>query len=160
MNLHNEDLSLRYLVEEDAYTSVKWRNDPRVWELTVNSPNKVISLDDELNWIKMVIKEKNSHRYAILYKNEYVGNVQLTNIINDECYCGIFIGIPELWGKGIGGKALKLIVELAFNELHINKIKIRIRLKNRNSLQAYSKLNFKETHRDQELIYMELNKAM
>ena len=83
---------IRKLVEKDAYTSFKWRNDPDIWKLTINSPNKVITLEDELHWIERVINEEDSERFAIIYNNIYIGNIQLTNILDRESFFGIFIG--------------------------------------------------------------------
>lgn len=157
-NLINDDVSLRLLVEQDAYTSVHWRNNPKIWELTVNKPNKKISISDELNWINKVIKEEDSVRFAILYKSEYVGNIQLTGIKNEESYYGIFIGKEEYWGKGIAKNAVPLILKHAFINLRINKVKIRIRINHPVIHKVHTNLNFVETNRDDELIYMELTK--
>ncbi|WP_299334733.1 GNAT family protein [uncultured Psychroserpens sp.] len=158
MNLKNENVSLRYLEEKDAYTSVKWRNDPKVWELTVSAPDRKILIEDELNWIKKVRSEEDSHRFAILYNDTYVGNIQLTNIKDGESYYGIFIGDTNAWGKGIASKAVPLILKQAFINLNLDKVKIRIRINHPVIFRVHDKLGFKETHRDEELIYMELTK--
>src|SRR5690606_12451832 len=117
MKLKFNDIELRYLVIEDAHTSYKWRNIPKIWELTLNSPDKYITLEDEIKWIEKVISENNSHRFAILYNKTYVGNIQLTNIENNESYYGVFIGDTNYWSKGIAKTATKLILKFAFNTL-------------------------------------------
>ena len=110
MDLNMDDVNIRLLKVIDAYTSVKWRNDPLIWEGTISSPDRIIKIEDELNWIKKVIAEKNSVRFAIEYRNKYVGNVQLTEIKGKESYCGIFIGEISCWGKGVATKALSLLL--------------------------------------------------
>lgn len=149
-------ISLRLLTKEDAYTSVKWRNNPKVWELTLNSPNKKVTIEDELNWINKVISENDSKRFAILCNNQYVGNIQLTNINNSECYYGVFIGETDFWYKGVAKKASLLIIEYAFNKLKLQKIKLRVRNDHINAYNLYLKIGFKEIERDEKLIYMEI----
>lgn len=144
------------MVVNDAKTSVKWRNNPVVWEKTVNSPQKVILVSDEMKWIKKVIDDIDSERYAILVDEKYIGNVQLTNIKNNESYFGIFIGDPEYWGQGIGTVATCLMIERGFDQLELEKIKLRVRKGHSRAYNIYKKLGFKTTHEDDELIHMEL----
>ncbi len=153
-----DKVELRYLLPEDAYTSVKWRNNPKIWELTLNSPNKKITIEDELNWINKVIAENESNRFAILFNNKYVGNIQLTNIKNNESYYGVFIGETDYWSRGIAKKATLLIIEFAFIELKLEKIKLRVRVENINAYNLYLKIGFKEIDRDEKLIYMEITR--
>lgn len=46
------EVSIRPLMMEDAYTSVKWRNDSEVFKYTGNTYNHEITIQDELSWIK------------------------------------------------------------------------------------------------------------
>lgn len=156
MNLRNNDLHIRPLKEEDAYTSVKWRNNPAIWRMTINSPNKLISIEDELNWINKILKEKDSFRFAIIHKEQYVGNVQLTNIENYECYFGIFLGNIHSWVQGVGKMATILILDFAFLTLFLSKVKLRVRSDNVYAYKLYKSVGFNEVDRNQELIYMEI----
>lgn len=156
MKLKDGQVELRGLTLEDAYTSVNWRNNPKVWAQTVNAPNKIITLEDEINWITRVIQEDDSKRFAILYDDIYVGNIQLTNITKEESYYGIFIGNTDYWGLGIGSRAVPLILKVAFEVLGLKKVKIRIRINHTVIYKIHDRLGFKETSRDDELIYMEL----
>lgn len=153
----NDKVEIRYLKPEDAYTSAVWRNNPKIWELTLNSPNKKIEVEDELNWINKVIAEDDSNRFAILFNNKYIGNIQLTNINNNECYFGVFIGESDYWNRGIAKKATLLIIEFAFLKLKLTKVKLRVRVEHINAYNLYLKLGFKEIDRDEKLIYMEIS---
>lgn len=155
----NDTVELRYLKPEDAYTSVVWRNNPKIWELTLNSPNKKITIEDELNWINKVITENDSNRFAILFNNKYVGNIQLTNINNNESNFGIFIGETDYWSRGIAKKATLLIIEFAFVKLKINKVKLRVKVEHIIAYNLYLKIGFKEIDRDGKLIYMEITSS-
>ena len=48
------NVRIRPLKEQDAYTSVKWRNDPEVFKFTGNIYNHEITIDNELEWIRKV----------------------------------------------------------------------------------------------------------
>ena len=69
------EVSIRPLMMEDAYTSVKWRNDSEVFKYTGNTYNHEITIQDELSRIKHVIQAENEYRCAIIVDNQYVGNI-------------------------------------------------------------------------------------
>jgi RimJ/RimL family protein N-acetyltransferase len=155
----NISVEIRPLQLNDAYVSVDWRNNSKIWETTVSKPNRLITIEDELNWMRTVLNEKNSERFAIIADNNYVGNVQLTNIEGDSSYFGIFIGNLDFWGKGVGSKATELVLNYGFKNLNLNKIHLRVKIENINAIKIYSKIGFEETNRDDTLIYMTLNKS-
>lgn len=91
---------IRELEVDDAKISWKWRNDPEVWRLTGRKWNNHVTYEIEKEWIKKVKEEKNSLRFAICVgeENEYVGNVQLTNIEEESAIFHIFIGNKKILG--------------------------------------------------------------
>lgn len=150
------EVTLRSLERDDAYVSVNWRNNPKIWELTLNSPDRFITLEDELAWMDKVLFEQDSHRFAILYDNTYVGNIQLTHIAEQESFYGIFIGDTRFWGKGIAKKSTNLILQYAFKKLKLKRIKLRVRITHNRAIKLYEHIGFKEIDRDESLIYMEI----
>ena len=92
------NVTIRPLQEEDAYTSVIWRNDPDVFKFTGNTYNHEITIDSELNWIRKVINNADEYRCAILANDIYVGNIYLTNIKQGKAEYHIFLGNKEFWG--------------------------------------------------------------
>lgn len=75
---------IRPLRFEDAFISWKWRNDPKVWEHTGSKPNILVTEEIEKQWILEKLEERNSVRFAIEVDDIYVGNIQLTNIIEKK----------------------------------------------------------------------------
>ena len=51
------EVKIRPLEPEDAYISVKWRNDPEVFKYTAYTYGHTIVIEDELNWIKQAIEK-------------------------------------------------------------------------------------------------------
>ena len=133
---------IRPLNVSDASTSYIWRNDPEVWAFTGSKPDIKITEDIELNWIKKVINEKSSNRFAILVNDEYVGNVQLTHITDFDAEFHIFIGNKDFWGKGVAKEATYQILTYAKNFLGLSQVFLFVSKLNTAAIKAYAKNAF------------------
>lgn len=142
------NVTIRPLVEEDAYTSVKWRNDPEVFKFTGNTYKHEITIDNELEWIRKVTANPTDYRCAILVDEVYVGNIYLTDIQEGKAHYHIFIGNKNYWGKGVAKKASLLILEYAFNVLNIKEVLLRVRNVNTSAYNLYLRLGFKDVKVD------------
>jgi diamine N-acetyltransferase len=148
------EVRIRPLQEEDARTSVIWRNIPEVWKMTGSSPDRVITDQDELNWIKKAINEKTSRRCAIIADGVYVGNIYLTDIRNKTAELHIFIGNKEYWGKGIAKEATRQIIDYAINTLRLDSVHLEVRKENVAARKVYEKIGFEEKGTNEEFIIM------
>lgn len=136
------EIKIRPLVEDDAYTSVRWRNDPEVFKYTGNTYDHEITLESELNWIKRVIANPHDYRCAILVDGQYVGNIYLTDIDNGHADYHIFLGNKSFWGKGVAKEASKQIINYAFAILRLNEIRLKVKKQNLRAFQLYKSLGF------------------
>ena len=152
------NVTIRPLVEEDAYTSVKWRNDPEVFKFTGNTYKHEITIDNELEWIRKVIANTNDYRCAILVDEVYVGNIYLTDINDGNVHYHIFIGDKKYWGKGIAKQASLLILEYAFNVLKLDEVYLRVRKENISAYHLYLNLGFSEIFSEEQWIGMVIKK--
>lgn len=139
------DIYIRPLRESDALVSWSWRNDPQVWAFTGSKPDCYISEEIELNWIRRVLQEKSSKRFAICVaeNNEYIGNVQLTHIEDDTAQFHIFIGNKLYWGKGVSTSATKQILSVARESLELKTIYLEVNKNNLAAIKSYEKNGFK-----------------
>lgn len=135
-------VELEPLQEKHAATSFKWRNNPDLWKFTFNRPDKEVSLEMELEWIRKVTQNKNEKRFAILADKQYVGNIYLTNIENNSSYFGIFLGDVNTQGKGIAQQAMQELFEMAKKQYGIKEIFLRVKIENVAAQKLYQKLNF------------------
>lgn len=150
-------VSIRPIQEQDAYTSVNWRNDKDVFKYTGNTYDHVITIESELEWIKDVIKKNELHkdyRCAILADNEYVGNIYLTDIQDGTAEYHIFIGNRDYWGMGVAKQASLLILHYAFKNLLLDSVRLKVRIANETAFHLYKRLGFEEISRNQEWISM------
>ncbi len=138
------DIYLRPLEITDALTSYIWRNNPLIWELTGKKPDKTISPEFETEWIKNALKRQSEVRYAICIQgsDEYIGNVQLTNISNHTAELHIFIGEVKYWGKSIGTMATRRMVEIGFNDIGLKEIYLHVNKRNIPAIKAYLNSGF------------------
>lgn len=139
------NVQIRPLNIEDAYTSVKWRNNPDVWKLTGSRPDREVAIEMELEWIKNVLKRDDQKRYAILADNKYIGNIYLTDIVSGEAELHSFIGETNYWGQGIAAMAIKVLM----GQCQLSKIYALIRPDNEASIKMIKKCGFIEVESDQ-----------
>ena len=57
-------------------------------------------------------------------------------------WLGIGIGEREHWGQGIGGEAMRLALNFAFNELNLHRIQLTVFAYNERAIALYEKLGF------------------
>ena len=149
-------VTIRPLQEQDAYTSVKWRNDPEVFKYTGNTYDHEITIDSELAWIRKVMANHNDYRCAILVDGVYVGNIYLTEICDGCATYHIFIGDRDYWGKGIAREASLQIIDYGFKKLKLSKIALEVRKQNERAIKLYKSLGFVFVSEGNEWIKMEI----
>lgn len=140
------NIYIRPLQREDALTSYKWRNDPEIWLYTGRRPDRIITPEIELEWIDRVLKDTSSRRFAVCLKenNAYIGNVQLTDILDGKAEFHIFIGSKECWGKGFGTEATKLLISYAKDILKLKELRLWVNPQNKSAIRIYLKCGFKQ----------------
>ena len=150
------NIYLRPLKEEDALTSYKWRNDTEVWQLTGSRPDMVVTSEIEKNWIRKVLRDPTSRRFAICIaeSDEYIGNVQLTSITEEEAEFHIFIGEKKYWGKGIGYQATEKIIGFARKNMSLKSIYLYVKALNKAAIMIYEKVGFSFVDKEKMILYL------
>ncbi len=151
------EVYLRPLRVEDAATSYHWRNNPEVWKNTGSAPDRIVTIEMETAWIERALADSNTKRYAICLKDSdrYVGNAYLSDVHDGQAEEQIFIGDPQLWGKGIGTRARSILYDIALTMFGVRRVITNIRTRNIASLKSVLKLGFVEVARDAEWVRME-----
>lgn len=151
------EVKIRPLVEDDARTSFRWRNDPEIWKYTGSSPDREITLVDEIQWIKKAIADPSSYRFAILADNVYVGNVYLTGVDEKRGEYHIFLGEKSYAGKGIAREASKRIIQFGKDVLKLEEIRLEVKPENARAVGLYESLGFVAIKTDERKIEMSIN---
>ena len=142
--LIDKDVTLRPIEICDADLLLAMNNDDELARFTVGNPRKV-TMSEQVQWIKDTHNEKNTVRYMIEYQNMTVGTVFLSSI-NTECQTGnINIKImKDARGKGIGTRAVVLMLRYVFIELNLYCITAHVLIDNMASRGMFIGLGFKE----------------
>lgn len=117
-----------------------------------------ITPDLEEKWIKKVLEEKDSIRYAIQYEGQYIGNIQLTSINEKEkkAELHIFIGEQDCWGKGIGKLATAMFIDEIKSLRDLQQLYLFVHPDNRAAIRLYRSLGFEFTKNDDYKMILEL----
>lgn len=145
---------IRPLKVEDAAISWRWRNDVEVWAETGQRPDKPITFEIENEWISRVIKEQTTKRFAITVDDQYVGNVQLTDVTDSTAQLHIFIGEKSFWGKGIANQAVYQILNYAKEILKLTDVYLYVKKSNKAGIKVYLKNSFVEVSLDNDQVKM------
>lgn len=88
------------------------------------------------NELMLIIEDVLTHRiigHIALYDIDYVAR---------KSECGILIAFSEYWGKGIGSKSIKRLVDYAFHQYNLHKISAEVLADNIASLSMFKKCGF------------------
>ena len=152
---------LRPLKISDADIAYKWRNNPKIWKYTGNAPYpNIITPEIERNWLSKVLEKSDEKRFAICISesDEYIGNVQLTNVTITNAEFHVFIGETSFWSKGYGKEATLILLEKAFNELLLEEIYLSVNPKNLAATKTYNSIGFTITEEKEEFVKMTIKK--
>jgi len=135
-------VSLREITKNDTPLILKWRNSEFV------SKNFVIrekfTEQSQKNWLENVIAKGKAVQYIILYDNTPIGSVYIRDIdnIHKNGEFGIFIGEKDYIGKGLSLSATKEILKIAFKELNLHRVYLRVFPDNIPAIKTYEKAGF------------------
>jgi RimJ/RimL family protein N-acetyltransferase len=83
-------------------------------------------------------------RAASASSAEYVGHVELNNIERHHrvaSLCRVLIG-PPFRGRGFSEAMLSAVLEIAFGELNLHRVELRVFTENESAWRAYERLGF------------------
>ena len=140
-----EKVYLREMTAEDTDDILRWRNaDFVVKNFIYREP---VTKEDHLNWIETKVKTGLVRQFILcLCKNDKgIGSIYFRDIDNEAktCEFGIFIGEPGMSGKGYGYEGQKLSMDIAFNDMGMETVDLRVLEDNKAALHIYEKCGFK-----------------
>lgn len=140
-----ERVRLRAVEREDIPRFVKWLNDSEVTRyLTMYLP---FSRAQEEGWFEQHLKDEKSCVLAIeTMEGEHIGSVGLHDIHwkDRSAQLGVFIGERDLWGQGYGTDAVRALLRLAFHEMALHRITLRVFDFNLRAIRCYRKCGFSQ----------------
>lgn len=140
-----DNVKLRATNKEDLMQLSQWWNDYSIKmgnrSFLIDTPEYLL-LEQFENWSKN--QSTNGFAFSIVNQNnQLVGHVSAWGMTSPILCAtiGIFVG-PNFQGQGYGYNALKITLNLLFNELNAHKVEIRVYNYNTNAIKLYEKLGF------------------
>lgn len=142
--------------ERDEMLNFKpWVNDQEVTQYV--SKFKGFTHEDELDWYDKTRTQEDKISWMIYYDGKPIGNCGLFKLDfkDQNAEYGVMIGDKTHWKKGIGTAVLQAVTELAFEELNLQTIYIRIFESNLGSLKSAEKVGFQKYGLQPDVSFME-----
>jgi len=141
---------LRRLRMSDRARVRRWMADPRVIGFTVLVPGPEYGplepYDDDSadRYLELLVKDPDRRSFAIEVGGVHVGNVGLKNhdFDNGVAECFIEIGEVALHGQGVGALAMARVLDVAFDELRLRRVRLGVFEFNAPAIRLYQKLGF------------------
>ncbi len=135
---------LRPITLTDTDNIVKWRNSPAVRKNFIyQAPFTQAS---HLHWMETKVATGEVVQYMICdtTTDAPLGSVYLRDIdpVHKKAEYGIFIGETYARGRGVGTAASLLMLQIAFEELHLHRIYLRVFADNAAAIKSYEKAGF------------------
>ncbi len=146
--MQGERIYLRNVSPEDVNEAYcRWMNDPTTNRFLESrfSPHSIETLREYI-----VNKQgDNLNAFFAIVLNDgdrHIGNIKLGPVDSNHRFAdiGILIGEKDCWGKGYALEAISLIVDFAFNTLHLHKVTAGCYAPNKGAIRAFEKAGFVE----------------
>lgn len=137
-------VSLRLLQNTDANTMALMANNIKIWNNVRNYfPHPYLEADAN-KFITFCHQQNPPLNFAITHDGNFcgvIGLVPLLDVYAQAAEMGYWIGEP-FWGKGIVVKSIQLMVQYAFQQLHIIRLQSAVFEYNTASMRVLEKCGF------------------
>lgn len=136
-------INLRKLKEKDACFMIEWMKDPNLNCFFSFDANN-ITYENTIEFIlKADIDKLNSHYAIVDEADEYLGTISLKNIDNHNNHAEYAISLRACAiGKGVAAEATQKILDIAFNDMNLNKVYLNVLSDNNRAIRFYEKMGF------------------
>ena len=150
---------LRPIERDDLPRFVEWFCDPEVRRhLTIYLP---FSLAQEERWFENMLGRLERQEDVLLAietaDGVHIGNLGLHGINwkDRSAELGIAIGEKAYWNQGYGTDAMRTLLGLAFRELNLHRVLLRVDADNARAIRCYEKAGFQREGTSREAVFSE-----
>ena len=155
-----EDLvRLRPIERDDLPRYVAWFGDPEVRRhLDLYLP---FSLAQEERWFESLQESLNKQEAVLLAietsEGIHIGNLGLVTINwkDRNAELGITIGDKSYWGRGYGSDAIRAMLEIAFRQMNLHRVFLRVHEDNLRGIRCYERVGFQQEGTMRESVFKE-----
>jgi RimJ/RimL family protein N-acetyltransferase len=150
---------LRPIERDDLPVYVEWFSDPEVRRyLGLYLP---FSLAQEERWFEQHLEQVEKQKVVMLAietdEGAHIGNVSLMDINWKERHAelGIVIGDKAYWDQGYGSDAIQTMLRLAFEEMNLHRVFLRVHDDHARGIRCYEKVGFQKEGALRESVFRE-----
>lgn len=154
-----ERVRLRPIERDDLPRFVEWFGDPEVRRhLMVYLP---FSLAQEERWFETLLDRLERQEDLLLAieaaDGVHIGNIGLHGVDwkNRNGELGIAIGEKAYWDQGYGTDAIRTLLGLAFGEMNLHRVFLRVDADNGRGIRCYEKAGFQQEGTSREAVFKE-----
>ncbi len=144
MVIKGDKINLIEISENDLLIMMEWRNDKDNRKYFFSQ--EIITFENQKKWYQSYLKKDNDKMFIIKTKNDIsIGTIALYNINIDKKYGEIgriLIGDKKFRRMGYATRAIKLLINKAFEIFKLEEIFLQVSDNNRNAINLYKKCGF------------------
>ena len=122
--IYGDQVYLRPITVDDTDLIIEWRNSDAVRPYFIYQ--KLFTREGHLNWLKTMIETGRAYQFIVcrIEDDKPIGCTYLRDYDREhnKIEYGVFLGLEEVKGNGLGTEILKLMVNFAFNTLGVHKV--------------------------------------
>ena len=135
-------INLRKIKPSDKNYFTRWWRDKELLKLT-SGILKMISDKEIDKYFQAMLNSKDAYNFIIIADGKIIGHISLAKRKKDWHETQIVIGDKNYRGKGLGQKAIKLLIRKA-EKNGISKIYLEVRPTNFRAIRAYEQCGFQK----------------
>lgn len=137
---------------QDAAARLKLGNTPEIHHMFGADPENVPKITKAHSEKWLYAQEVEPLAWVIEHKRRMIGALRLHSLDTHDRRASLAIGIldPKLLGKGLGTRAIKLVLTHAFGALALHRVSVRVLAYNTRGIAAYRKVGFVEEGRERQ----------
>lgn len=131
----------------------RWSRDSEFWRLMDSGITRPYSAKSTEKFLEdMLLEPKaDSFQFSIrtLEDDRMVGDIGLGVVgwPQADAFVGIALGDRDLWGKGYGTDAMRIMLRYAFQELNLRRVTLNVFEYNPRAVRSYEKVGFRHEGR-------------
>lgn len=152
-------MRLRATRRDDLPRFVEWFSDPEVRRyMDIYLP---FSMEQEERWFEQLQRQLESREIVMLTieteEGARIGNISLFDIDWKDRHAelGITIGDKDHWNHGYGCDAIRAMLRLAFEEMNLHRVSLRVHEDNVRGIRCYEKAGFRREGTLRECVFRE-----
>jgi RimJ/RimL family protein N-acetyltransferase len=156
---HGNLVRLAALDSSHSEAFARWSHNSEYSRLLDTAPARPWGIQQNQDfWEKELEKDQpDLFLFAIhtLAADRLIGFVELDGIqwLHGDCYVGIGLGEPDVWGQGYGTDAMRVILRYAFAELNLQRVTLNVFEYNPRAIRSYEKAGFKHEGRLRQFLH-------